>query len=320
MIEVSCAIIRNDDNRVLVVQRGEDSDHPLKWEFPGGKVNPGENYEDCIVREVEEELSLDIVICNSLNSVEHKYANKEVRLIPFICDTLMDLPVLNEHVDYRWVSADELKNIDFSEADIPIAAEYASKYGSGDKPSEEEDNISDADLSGIKEMLSGKTGFGAIDLIADTAIANPAVMRVLMDYSRGNEKTLSFRSAYTIQKASEKKAGVLENYYAEMIEALPSLKNESAIRSYLNIFIAAGVSGLSDREQGILADKCFIWLNDSESAIAIKAYSMEIIYQLTTLYPELSIELVASIKNNMEGGSAGIKARGQIILNRLKQG
>ncbi|MEZ5001208.1 MAG: NUDIX domain-containing protein [Bacteroidales bacterium] len=54
MIEVTCAVIRNDDNMVLAVQRGNDSDHPLKWEFPGGKRREGESLEECIVREIDE--------------------------------------------------------------------------------------------------------------------------------------------------------------------------------------------------------------------------------------------------------------------------
>ncbi len=57
MIDVTCAIVRNEDNKVLVVQRGKHSDHPFKWEFPGGKVNPKENPEECIIREIDEELS-----------------------------------------------------------------------------------------------------------------------------------------------------------------------------------------------------------------------------------------------------------------------
>lgn len=129
MIQVTCAVIRNDDEDVLVVQRGESSDHPLKWEFPGGKIDPGESAEESVIREIDEELSLDIVICGSLNIVEHDYGHKRVRLIPFICDTLMDLPVLNEHIDYRWVSATDLEKIDFSEADIPVAAEYTLRFG-----------------------------------------------------------------------------------------------------------------------------------------------------------------------------------------------
>ena len=53
MIRVTCAIIRNDEDEVLVVQRGESTDHPLKWEFPGGKLLDEETEEDCIIREIE---------------------------------------------------------------------------------------------------------------------------------------------------------------------------------------------------------------------------------------------------------------------------
>ena len=62
MLIVTCAIIRNEKNEILVVQRGKATDHPFKWEFPGGKVAPGETDEECVIREVEEELSMEIVI------------------------------------------------------------------------------------------------------------------------------------------------------------------------------------------------------------------------------------------------------------------
>ncbi len=139
-----------------------------------------------------------------------------------------------------------------------------------------------------------------------------------MNFSLGENQTLAFRSSYTLHKAEEKRPGLLKNYYGKMIEAMPSLHNESVIRSFQNIIITAGVKDLSDGEQGILADSCFSWLNDPASAIAIKAYSMELIYQLSEIYPELAIELVASINNNMESGSAGVKARGRMILKKLR--
>ena len=98
MIDVTCAIIRNEEDEILIVQRGESTDHPFKWEFPGGKIHPGETREDCIIREIREELSIDIVIVSLLPDVEHDYGFKQIRLIPFICDTLDELPLLSEHV------------------------------------------------------------------------------------------------------------------------------------------------------------------------------------------------------------------------------
>jgi 8-oxo-dGTP diphosphatase len=319
MINVSCAVIRNDDEKVLVVQRGKDSDHPLKWEFPGGKVNPGETFEECIVREINEELSLDIIICASLKNVEHDYTNKRIRLIPFICDTLMDLPVLNEHVAYRWIEASRLAEIDFSEADIPVAEEYMNLSSVKIMELESEANDSEPDLAGIKELLGGKSGFGAIDLLVETAIDNPEVLRELYNFSLGNDSTLAFRAAYSVQKVAESNIDLIRQYLSKIIGSFPSLKNESVIRSFLKIINMAGVRELSEEEHGILADCSFNWLNDGESAIAIKAYSMEALYNLSELYPALAIELVASIRRNMEGGSAGIKARGRMILKRLEK-
>src|SRR5512135_16816 len=127
MISVTCAIIRNEENEVLVVQRGEATDHPLKWEFPGGKIDAGESEEECIIREVDEELSMDIVICGRLPVAEYDYGKKQVKLIPFICDTLDELPLLTEHIAYKWISINDLKSVDFSEADISVAESYIEK-------------------------------------------------------------------------------------------------------------------------------------------------------------------------------------------------
>jgi len=124
MIEVTCAIIRNREGKVLIVQRGEKSDHPFKWEFPGGKTRQGESHEECIVREIKEELALDIVICNQLEPVEYNYGFKHIKLIPFVCETLKDEIVLNEHIAYRWADTHEFSGIDFQEADSFVAEKY----------------------------------------------------------------------------------------------------------------------------------------------------------------------------------------------------
>ncbi len=124
MIKVTCAIIRNEENEVLVVQRGEKKDHPFKWEFPGGKLKEGETEEECIIREIKEELSMEIVICRQLDPVEHDYGHIKITLIPFICDTLDELPVLSEHVDFRWMPAEKLDSVDFTEADLSVVHQY----------------------------------------------------------------------------------------------------------------------------------------------------------------------------------------------------
>lgn len=84
MIKVVCAIIINNTG-ILIAQRKASSNHPLKWEFPGGKLNKNETPEDCIFREIREELDIEIEIKKPMISVNHIFGLKQIELIPFFC-------------------------------------------------------------------------------------------------------------------------------------------------------------------------------------------------------------------------------------------
>ncbi len=120
MIPVTCAIIMNE-GMVLATQRGEQMPHPLKWEFPGGKVKDGEKAEVCIVREIREELGIGITVTQPLPEVEYSYGPTSIRLIPFLCRQTGDENiVLSEHKSYRWMALADLENLDWLEADIEV--------------------------------------------------------------------------------------------------------------------------------------------------------------------------------------------------------
>ncbi len=119
IIEVACAIIM-DGERVLVAQRSEEMPHPLKWEFPGGKLKPGETPENCIIREIREELGVEITVQKLLPSVKHTYRTNKVKLIPFVCLIKGGEISLSEHKSYRWVHRFELNQIDWLEADVDV--------------------------------------------------------------------------------------------------------------------------------------------------------------------------------------------------------
>lgn len=76
MINVSCAIIINDENKVFVAQRSSEMHPPLKWEFPGGKIEEDETAEESLIREIKEELGVDIEIIQSLVPNTHAYGDK----------------------------------------------------------------------------------------------------------------------------------------------------------------------------------------------------------------------------------------------------
>ena len=119
LIEVSCAVIMDGD-LVLVTQRSEFMPHPLKWEFPGGKLKPGETPEGCIVREIREELGVEISVIQLLPSVKHVYDDSAIKLIPFVCSIIQGDIKLREHRSYSWVHRSELAEIDWLEADVEV--------------------------------------------------------------------------------------------------------------------------------------------------------------------------------------------------------
>lgn len=119
MIDVTCAVISYAD-KILAVQRGQTQDLHGKWEFPGGKVEDNESEEECLIREIREELCLDIKLDERLHPVEHTYEKYTIRLIPFIATILGGELLLTEHQAYRWLTLDTLESIDWAPADWPI--------------------------------------------------------------------------------------------------------------------------------------------------------------------------------------------------------
>lgn len=93
---------------------------PMKWEFPGGKVEFNESEEDCLIREIKEELDIDIEIKERLQENTHDYGSFKIQLIPFLATYSSGIIHLKEHQAYAFVNRSELLTLDWAEADIPI--------------------------------------------------------------------------------------------------------------------------------------------------------------------------------------------------------
>jgi 8-oxo-dGTP diphosphatase len=128
MIEVSCALIIREQE-ILVAQNRKSSDHPGKWEFPGGKVKNHETPEESIVREVKEELNLVVHVREKLNPVTYDYGHKIIRLIPFLCALKSGELRLNDHDAVEWISLFKCEEVDLAEADKALLKD-ASNYES----------------------------------------------------------------------------------------------------------------------------------------------------------------------------------------------
>lgn len=128
MIRVTCAIIESDQG-VLCARRSAAMSHPGKWEFPGGKVEDGEAEEACLIREIQEELSVQVEILERRPSSAHTYETGfSLVLIPFRCRLLAGDMKAVQHAEIRWVQPLDLPALDWAAADIPIVNAYLETY------------------------------------------------------------------------------------------------------------------------------------------------------------------------------------------------
>lgn len=118
-IEVVAAIIHDTEGRVFATQRGY-GEWKDWWEFPGGKIEPGESSEEALKREIQEELSTDISVDEFFCTVEYDYPKFHLTMHCYLCSLLTDALHLNEHEAAKWLSKEELDNVQWLPADKEI--------------------------------------------------------------------------------------------------------------------------------------------------------------------------------------------------------
>lgn len=120
-IEVVAAIIK-EDNQIFATQRGY-GEFKDWWEFPGGKMEPGETQEEALIREVREELSVDLSVEEYLMTVEYDYPNFHLVLHCFICKIKNGEITLLEHKSAKWLKKEQLESVNWLPADFDIIDE-----------------------------------------------------------------------------------------------------------------------------------------------------------------------------------------------------
>ena len=132
-IEVVAAVIRKDD-KIFTTQRGY-GEWKDWWEFPGGKMEPGETQEEALKREIREELSTDISVDEFLCTVEYDYPKFHLVMHCYMCSLLTDSLHLNEHEAAKWLGREELTSVKWLPADVEIIERLLLKLGSQSEPS-----------------------------------------------------------------------------------------------------------------------------------------------------------------------------------------
>ena len=122
MTRAAVAILR-ENGRVLVCQRKKNSRYELKWEFPGGKVESGESVQDCVKRELREELSIDVETIGLMKSQVNRYDDGGVFEVTY-CFVLRftGRPVNNAFEEIRWVTLTELQSMDVLEGNKSVVS------------------------------------------------------------------------------------------------------------------------------------------------------------------------------------------------------
>jgi 8-oxo-dGTP diphosphatase len=126
-ISVVAAIIKYN-NKILCVQRGENKYEYIsyKYEFPGGKIEKGESLKETVIREINEELKMLIKPEEAFITVTHQYPDFLLTMHTFICSCEDPKIILTEHIDYKWLATNQLENLDWAAADIPIVNKLVS--------------------------------------------------------------------------------------------------------------------------------------------------------------------------------------------------
>lgn len=131
-VPVVAAVIEDSTGRVLVAQRPAHKHLALQWEFPGGKVEPGEAPAAALARELREELGIEIEVVCALPTFTHDYGTVVITMIPFVCRLAPGsaAPQAHEHAALRWIAPTDLRTLDLAPADWPVVASYSAGFDS----------------------------------------------------------------------------------------------------------------------------------------------------------------------------------------------
>lgn len=122
-LRVACAVIKDEDGRLLAALRPQGRSLGGKWEFPGGKIEAHESPTLALIRELQEELSIVAEPIFSLLVVQHDYPDFTIELHPIMMRIISGVPHPHEHAELRWVSMAEALTLDWAAADLPVLAE-----------------------------------------------------------------------------------------------------------------------------------------------------------------------------------------------------
>ncbi len=116
-IKVSMGIILDSEGKILIAQRNLQKNFGGMWEFPGGKQEANESPEDALIRELKEELSIDVEVLQSFSPYDYRDESIEVSFYPIQCKIIGGMIVNKEHEEVKFISLEEIDNFEFAPPD-----------------------------------------------------------------------------------------------------------------------------------------------------------------------------------------------------------
>lgn len=127
MKEVTAAIIIKKD-LILIARRGRNENLAGKWEFPGGKIEDGETAQQCLIREIKEELNIDVKVGNFFEESIYVYTDGEIKLLTYFAEIINGNIKLSVHDEVKWVSIKEIDKFDFAPADVKLVEKLREEF------------------------------------------------------------------------------------------------------------------------------------------------------------------------------------------------
>jgi 8-oxo-dGTP diphosphatase len=132
LVHVAVGVIVDKQRQILLSQRPEHVHQGGKWEFPGGKVEPGESVQQALSRELFEELGIYVESCFPLCQIKHDYGDKQVLLDTYVVDAFKGQPVGKEQQPVAWHAINQLGYVDFPAANLDICRAIAERFNNNE--------------------------------------------------------------------------------------------------------------------------------------------------------------------------------------------
>jgi hypothetical protein len=166
----------------------------------------------------------------------------------------------------------------------------------------------------LEEILMAESSRRNTDMVADLVFSKPELFDQLFQIFLKDDGRVSWKAAWAMDTASEKHPELLEPYLSRMAAHLEKCSQESTRRQALRMLAR---SPLPEEQLGVLMTLCFDWLTSSKEPVAVKMFSMEILYRISHNLPEMKKELADSIEWRMHEATPGFRAHGKKLLKRL---